>query len=141
MLSTGSLGLPTSVGPIYKIGEGESGLRRSYPLYFFFTLISVLTEILHPGVLLLTKMKRWYHNGDSPYPKTVTKRLSDKRDLDYMVAWLAANNMTIEFEKYEGKSKTDLLPFVRYYRELVRTDKEKIEDLQKAMKPGDWALL
>lgn len=58
-----------------------------------------------------------------------------------MVTWLAFNNMTIEFEKYEGKSKIELLKFVRYYREQVKTDKEIIENLQKAMKPGDWALL
>jgi len=89
-LSTGSLGLPVVVEPIYKIGEGELQIT-----------------ILHPGVLLLTKLKRWYHNRDSTYPKTVEKRKSDKRDLNYMVTWLAGNNMTIEFEKYRGKSKTE----------------------------------
>ncbi len=98
-------------------------------------------EILHPGVLLLTKIKRWYHNRDSTYPKTIAKQLSDKRDLDFIVAWLAVNNMTIEFEKYEGKSKEELLQFVRYYREQVEADKQTIDNLQKAMKPGDWALL
>lgn len=97
--------------------------------------------ILHPGVLLLTKIKRWYHNHDSTYPKTVAKRISDKKNLNYIVAWLAVNNMTIKFEKYGGKSKTELLKFVRYYREHVKADKETIENLQKAMKPGDWALL
>lgn len=98
-------------------------------------------EILHPGVLLLTKLNRWYHNRDSTYPKTIAKRLSDKRDLDYLVGWLAVNNMTIEFEKYEGKSNAELLQFVRYYREQVKADKQTIENLQKAVKPGDWALL
>ncbi|KAL4076327.1 hypothetical protein J3A83DRAFT_2178016 [Scleroderma citrinum] len=120
-LSTGSLGLPAVVEPIYKISQEIT--------------------ILHPGVLLLTKIKRWYHNRDSTYPKTVAKRISDKKDLNYMVIWLAVNNMTIEFEKYKGKSKTELLKFVRYYREQVKTDKVIIENLQKAMKPGDWALL
>lgn len=101
------------------------------------------TEILHPGVLLLTKIKRWFQirASDSTYPKTIAKQLSDKRDLDYMVAWLASNDMTIEFEKYKGKSKAELLQFVRYYREQVEADKQTIENLQKAMKPDDWALL
>jgi hypothetical protein len=86
-------------------------------------------------------MKRWYQNHDSTYPKTIAKRNSDKRDLYYMVTWLAHNKMTIEFDKYQGKSKAELLPFVQYYREQVKDDKDLLEDLQKAMKPEDWALL
>ncbi|KAF8340174.1 hypothetical protein F5887DRAFT_834704, partial [Amanita rubescens] len=121
-LSTGSLGLPTVVGPTVKIPH-ESGLQ---------------IEILHPGVLLLTKIKRWYQNRDSTYPKAVSKRRSDRRDLDFMVVWLADNDMTIEFDVYGGKSKGELLPFVRYYREQVRTDKDLMEKLRKATKPDDW---
>jgi len=124
-LSAGSLGLPTVAEPTYRI-EHESGM----PI-----------EILHPGVLLLTKMKRWYHHRDSTHPKSVAKRNSDKRDLDFMVTWLADNKMTIEFDKYQGKPRDELLRFVQYYWEQIKDDKDLVEDLQKAMKPEDWALL
>jgi len=124
-LQAGSLGLPIVAGPTYKI-QHDSGFA---------------IEILHPGVLLLTKMKRWYQNRNAVLPKTVTKSYSDKRDMDYLLIWLAENSMTIEFEKYEGKSKEQLLDYVRYYRNRLSEDESLLEDLRKAMKPEDWDLL
>jgi hypothetical protein len=86
-------------------------------------------------------MKRWYQNRESTYPKTLAKNGSDKRDLDFLVTWLAENNMTIEFEKYQGKNKEELLRYVRYYQEKYSEDESLMEDLKKAMKPLDWDLL
>ena len=97
-------------------------------------------EILHPSILILTKMKRWYHNLESTRPATVRKNISDRRDLDFLVLWLANNGMTIEFELYEGKPKEELLKFVRKYREKVG-ENELMETLKIAMKPLDWDLL
>ncbi|CAA7269885.1 unnamed protein product [Cyclocybe aegerita] len=124
-LSAGTLGLPNIAGPVYKVEYGSG--------------ISI--EILHPGILILTKMKRWYHNLESTRPKTLVKNSSDRRDLDYLVSWLADNKMTIEFELYEGKSKDELLKFVRIYREQVGENELLMEALKTAVKPLDWDLL
>src|SRR6266498_2846889 len=104
-------------------------------------MILIAIEILHPGVLLLTKMKRWYQNLESTRPKTVAKSLSDKRDLDYLVSWLTENNMTIEFEKYQGKTKDQLLEYVRAYVEVSKEEEELMGDLKAAMKSDDWKSL
>ncbi|KAF9443049.1 hypothetical protein P691DRAFT_713773 [Macrolepiota fuliginosa MF-IS2] len=124
-LSAGTLGLPSIAGPVYKV-EYESGMS---------------IEILHPGILILTKMKRWYHNLESTRPKTVRKNDSDRRDLDFIVFWLADNQMTIEFELYEGKTKDELLKFVRTYREKAGEDEPLTEALKTVVKPVDWDLL
>lgn len=86
-------------------------------------------------------MKRWYQNRESTYPKTVVKNGSDKRDLDFLITWLAENQMTIEFEAYQGKTKVELLKYVRYYREKFNQNKDLMEDLKLAMKPDDWELM
>ncbi|KAJ3503264.1 hypothetical protein NLJ89_g8509 [Agrocybe chaxingu] len=124
-LSAGTLGLPSIAGPVYKV-EYESGIS---------------IEILHPGILILTKMKRWYHNLESTRPKTTAKNDSDRRDLDFLVWWLADNKMTIEFELYEGKPKNELLKFVRRYREQVGENEPLMDALKTAVKPLDWGLL
>ena len=102
---------------------------------------NLVIEVLHPGVLILTKMKRWYHNLDSTRPKTMLKNRSDRRDLDYLVSWLVENQMTIEFELYQGKTKDDLLKFVKRYREQVGEDEVLMQALKLATKPLDWDLL
>jgi len=108
---------------------------------FHATETNLAMDVLHPGVLILTKMKRWYFNLDSTRPKTMLKNRPDRRDLDYLVSWLVDNQMTIEFELYQGKTKDDLLKFVRRYREQVGEDKVLMQALKLAMKPLDWDLL
>jgi len=49
--------------------------------------------------------------------------------------------MTIEFDLYVGKTKDQLLPYVRRYREDVSSDESLMEDLKNATKPADWDLL
>ncbi|OBZ66448.1 hypothetical protein A0H81_13668 [Grifola frondosa] len=124
-LPAGALGLPVVAGPVFHV-EHKSGL---------------VLQILHPGLLILTKMKRWYINRDSTRPKTIAKSSSDRRDLDFLVSWLADKNMTIELDLYKGKSKDELLIYVRLYREKVEDDADLLDALQTAMKPEDWALL
>jgi len=125
-LKAGSLGLPIVAEPIYWIEHEASGFSIA---------------ILHPGVLLLTKMKRWYQSDrESTRPKSVAKCFSDKRDLDYLVSWLVENDMTIEFDKYQGKTKAELLEYVRAYKTSIE-DEELIGDLKAAMKSDDWESL
>ncbi|PPR02501.1 hypothetical protein CVT24_002050 [Panaeolus cyanescens] len=124
-LVAGELGLPKVAGPIHEVTHE---LGKSI-------------KILHPGVLILTKMKRWFINLESTRPKTVTKTNSDRRDLDYITLWLQENNMTIEFEEYQGKTKEELLVFVRKYREVLAGNTEMEEALKAVIKPMDWDLL
>jgi len=86
-------------------------------------------------------MKRWYQSRESTHPRTVTKNTSDKDDLDYLSSWLAENEMHIEFEKYEGKPKSELLVCVRGYRESCRENMELMEALRSIIKEEDWAML
>jgi hypothetical protein len=124
-LQAGDLGLPKVVEPKYSIKNEVTG---------------VVIEILHPGVLFLTKVKRWYRSleSESDYPKTVRKVASDRVDLDYLVYWLAEKGMTIEFEKYEGKSKEQLHVFVKAFKEACVGNEDLMDALQRAMKVEDW---
>ncbi|KAF8530432.1 hypothetical protein BU17DRAFT_35854, partial [Hysterangium stoloniferum] len=124
-LSTGSLGLPIIAGPTYKVKHDNGSI----------------IDILHPGVLLLTKMKRWYHNLESTFPRTMMKTKLDKQDLDYLINWLAKNEMTVELEAYQGKTPDELMPYVRCYWDTIRDDEALVECLRKAMKTKDWNLL
>jgi len=49
--------------------------------------------------------------------------------------------MTIDFDNYEGKSKGELMGYVRIYREKFREDEDFMVLLKKAIKPEDWNLL
>jgi len=122
-LQTGMLGLPKVVEPKYSVTNEVTG---------------IVLEILHPGVLFLTKLKRWYLSRESDYPKAILKVASDRNDLEYLVYWLAENVMTIEFEKYEGKTKEQLRVYVKAFKEVCDENGDLMDALQRAMKVEDW---
>ncbi|KAI0062296.1 hypothetical protein BV25DRAFT_1991595 [Artomyces pyxidatus] len=122
-LQTGRIGLPTTAGPTYLVPHEETG--ESF-------------AILHPSVLILTKLKRWAQNHDSTRPKTVLKNKSDQNDLDYIIYWLAENHLPIGFDDYQGKGKDELLGFVRTYRNKFAENQELMETLQSLVEPLDW---
>ncbi|KAJ7063672.1 hypothetical protein C8F01DRAFT_984949, partial [Mycena amicta] len=124
-LQAGTLGLPSVAGPVYDYRQ-ESG--------------SVL-RLLHPGVLILTKMNRWAQNCDSTRPQTVKKNLSDAQDLRWLVHWLADREMTINFDGYAGKPKEELLRFVRLFRAKFAEDAHFCDTLSRVLTPNDWDLL
>jgi len=125
-LQAGSLGLPQEAGPAYQVDIDTMGTH---------------IKILHPGVLFLTKLKRWYFSSQSSRPKTMRKADSDYRDLIYLMRWLVDHKMTIEFEMYKGKLRKDFLIFVRAFKESCGEDEELLNSLQKAMKEDDWVTL
>ena len=144
-LRAGTLGLPSVAGPVYEY-KHESGFGALALLLFIPLLKSQSPNIadvrlLHPGVLILTKMKRWLTTCESTRPKTLAKNRSDARDLRWLVDWLVGNEMTIDFDNYEGKSKGELMGYVRIYREKFREDEDFMVLLKKAIKPEDWNLL
>ncbi|PPQ71407.1 hypothetical protein CVT25_012753 [Psilocybe cyanescens] len=116
-LPAGTMGLPLAAEPVYDI-EHESGQY---------------IKILHPSILILTKMKRWSHYHDSDRPKTA--------DIELLLNWLAASEMFIEFEQYQGKCKPDLLGIVRVFRNKFIADVELMDTLQMVIKPDDWEAL
>ncbi|KAF8549498.1 hypothetical protein OG21DRAFT_1447782 [Imleria badia] len=124
-LEAGSIGLPIVAEPRYLI-EHDSG----FPIY-----------ILDPPVLLLTKMKRWFYNYESTRPKTLSKNLSDKNDLDFLIFWLSDNDKKIDFGQYKGKGKPELLTFVRAYRNKYKDNAELMEALQSILCEEDWNAL
>ncbi|KAH9940621.1 hypothetical protein B0H21DRAFT_575532 [Amylocystis lapponica] len=122
-LEAGKLGLPKVAKPLFPVSVEEGA----------FSLF-----ILHPAVLILTKLKRWAMNCDSTRPKTVLKCRSDEQDLRYIVNLLVDRKLTINFDDYEGKPRPQLLAYVRKYRDRFLEDEMLMEALQSAMQPQDW---
>lgn len=96
--------------------------------------------ILHPCILILTKLKRWTVNRTSSWPKAKAKRDTDWADIKYLIAWLSDKDHKIEFNKYEGKGRGDLLVMVRQvHHELIEEeDEELLVKLEEVMHPVDW---
>jgi hypothetical protein len=86
-------------------------------------------------------MKRWYTTHDSTRPKTVSKNKSDKEDLDFVLFWLSANDMKIDFNLYKGKTKADLLKLVKAYRDKSCDNMALMEALQEVLHEEDWAAI
>ncbi|KZT11951.1 uncharacterized protein LAESUDRAFT_746734 [Laetiporus sulphureus 93-53] len=121
MLPAGSWGLPVAVEPIYTATTEDGQMQL---------------PILHPSVLILTKLKRWSMNCDSTGPKTKVKCVSDEQDLAFMIGWLLDHNLYIDFHNYRGKDKPQLLQYVRKYRDKVAEDEELVADLRGVVR-GD----
>ena len=86
-------------------------------------------------------MKRWCTTHDSTRPKTVSKNRSDKNDLDFLLFWLSANDMKIDFDLYKGKTKQDLLKIVKAYRDKFLGNVALMGALQEVLYEEDWAAI
>lgn len=98
-------------------------------------LVEIAIPILHPSILILTKLTRWCHNYTSTRPKTRLKNESDSKDIEFLIKWMAKEQILIAFHRYDGKPRTDLLVLVRTYwdRKTVEGDGEIIEVLKSIM--------
>ncbi|KAI0833699.1 hypothetical protein BC628DRAFT_43191, partial [Trametes gibbosa] len=94
-------------------------------------------NILHPTILILTKLKRWSVSYTSTRPLTLRKVASDRDDIQYLVKWLADSQLQICFSGYIGKHKSELLVMLRKYRDKYIDDVEQMALLQRIM-PDDW---
>ncbi|KAI0671928.1 hypothetical protein C8Q78DRAFT_1031475 [Trametes maxima] len=117
-LSAGTLGLPVSIVTKFQVGEFD-------------------IEILHPGILILTKFKRWSVSYLSTRPKTIRKAASDRTDIQYIIEWLAENREMVRFHEYSGKTKPELLAMIRKYHARYVDDIEQMDKLRSIM-PHDW---
>ncbi|GBE90122.1 hypothetical protein SCP_1801460 [Sparassis crispa] len=93
--------------------------------------------ILHPSILILTKFKRWSVSHMSTRPKTVRKTASDRDDINFLIAWLAERNISIQFELYQGKTKVELLRMVRQFHGKYEERADLMEKLKSIME-SEW---
>ncbi|KAI0089705.1 hypothetical protein BDY19DRAFT_992680 [Irpex rosettiformis] len=123
-LIAGELGLPTVAGPTYEVPS--HGIR-----------------ILHPTILILTKLKRWCSDRSSTRPKTISKNRIDRNDITFMITFLAQNSLKIEFNDYTGKPKEELLKMVAtFHAKLVDGGEDgTLTKLQVVMYPEDWEVM
>ncbi|KAF9030972.1 hypothetical protein BDZ89DRAFT_1064298 [Hymenopellis radicata] len=123
-LPTGQLGLPVVPHPVLPIED--AGI-----------------QILHPTILLLTKINRWSKICDSTRPKTRLKAKSDSSDIDYMLNWLAERELVIILEDYSGQPKENLLRALGVLRRflLAGGKSEVLELLRKVMQAVDWVAI
>lgn len=74
-------------------------------------------------------------------PKTVAKNAVDAEDIRYMIRWLAENDLKIEFDQYAGKTRDELVPLVREFRNKFADDESLMAALRAALGRGDWDLV
>ena len=65
---------------------------------------------------------------ESTLPRTTEKNATDAKDIEYMIFWLAENDLNIGFEEYAGKTKDELIPLVRKYRKTDGSVKAALGD-------------
>ncbi|KIL67782.1 hypothetical protein M378DRAFT_9060 [Amanita muscaria Koide BX008] len=125
-LRTGSLGLPETPEPL-----------------FIVEIMKLSLPILHPSILILTKLKRWCQTHTSTRPLTRRKAMSDRQDIEYLILWMSNRSMTIDFEQYQGKSKDTLLALVRELRDVIHSEDhtEMLGALRNVVTNDDWHLL
>ncbi|KAI0636216.1 hypothetical protein C8Q77DRAFT_1053092 [Trametes polyzona] len=113
-LPAGKLGLPASIPSTFRAGDTD-------------------IRILHPSILILTKLKRWSAMHTSTRPQTLRKVASDRSDIQYIITWLADRRERIRFHEYPGKTKLELLGMVRKYHDKFVDDVEQMDKLRSIM--------
>ncbi|KAK0244324.1 hypothetical protein EDD85DRAFT_807582 [Armillaria nabsnona] len=130
-LSAGTLGLPDSVDLVYNAPSTAS--------------TDLTLPILHPSILIFSKLQRWCQNLESTRPKTLRKAITDSQDIDYLIGWLIQNGMLIAFDDYEAKKapKEKLVRNVRLYRERkeLEEDEEIVTQLEEVLNEADKAMI
>ncbi|KAI1469008.1 uncharacterized protein F4812DRAFT_458531 [Daldinia caldariorum] len=114
---------------------GELGLPRELRI---FKLESSEIPILHPAVLILTKMKRAAQLIASTRPLPRAKFHADCSDITYLLNWLAQRDATIDFVGYKSATVDRLykavIDLVHHWR---TTDRDMVDLLASVLEPGD----
>ncbi|KAI0329296.1 hypothetical protein GY45DRAFT_1253202, partial [Cubamyces sp. BRFM 1775] len=111
-------GLPVAVTSTYRVRE----LR---------------IELLHPAILVLAKLERWFANHASTSRQAKRKATSDRHDIRFLIFWLSENGESIRFHEYHGKTKPEVLAMVRQYHNKYAGDVEQMVKLRAVML-DDW---
>ncbi|KAK0221946.1 hypothetical protein IW262DRAFT_941240 [Armillaria fumosa] len=130
-LSAGTLGLPDSVDLVYNVPSTST--------------TDLTLPILHPSILIFSKLQRWCLSLESTRPKTLRKAITDSQDIDYLIGWLIKNGMLITFDDYEAKKapKEKLLRHVRMYRERKESEEDRdiVTQLEEVLNEADRAMV
>ncbi|KAI1418583.1 hypothetical protein F5Y13DRAFT_184224 [Hypoxylon sp. FL1857] len=114
---------------------GELGLPRELRI---FKLESSEIPILHPAVLILTKMKRAAQLIASTRPLSRAKFHSDCSDITYLLNWLAQRNETVDFVGYKSAAVDRLykavIDLLNHWR---TTERDMVDLLDSVLKPSD----
>ncbi|KAI4153000.1 MAG: hypothetical protein L6R39_001694 [Caloplaca ligustica] len=93
-------------------------------------------SILHPGVLIITKVKRWVHIAESTRPQSMLKADSDLNDIQFLLKWLNSHDQKVDFDSYAAiKPKDQLLPA---FRTLYRIHADIRGLLQRVLKDDEF---
>ncbi|EEQ29137.1 hypothetical protein McanMca71_000818 [Microsporum canis] len=101
--------------------------------------VDSLMPFLHPGILTLTKLKRWMHIADSTRPASMSRAADDMSDMKTILEWLVSHSLKVNFEMYPEKSKEELLPGMA--KLLERGDTEIAGLLKETLFPEDFEAL
>ncbi|PBK74742.1 hypothetical protein ARMSODRAFT_950778 [Armillaria solidipes] len=130
-LSAGTLGLPDSVDLVYNVPSTAS--------------TDLTLPILHPSILIFSKLQRWCLSLESTRPKTLRKAITDSQDIDYLIGWLIRNDMLIAFDDYEAKKvpKEKLVRNVRMYLERKESEEDRVivTQLEEVLNEADKAMI
>ncbi|PNP84047.1 hypothetical protein FNYG_02735 [Fusarium nygamai] len=126
--------------PIETLARGMLGLPRRF---------SILRPgdgaipILHPGVLILTKMKRSCQYIGSTRPQSMVKFNSDVRDIVYLLHWLQDHGKKIDFISYDAASPERLYDAVRKMRDhwVSKGEETTVQMLDGVLEESDKATI
>ncbi|KAF5601785.1 hypothetical protein FPANT_1649 [Fusarium pseudoanthophilum] len=126
--------------PIETLASGALGLPRRF---------SILRPgngsipILHPSVLILTKMKRAHHYIGSTRPQSMNKLRSDTFDILHLLHWLQDHDKKIDFINYDSAAPERLYDAVRNMRAhwVSKGEETTVQLLDDVLEENDKAIV
>lgn len=124
-LPGGAIGLPNTPQPCYMI-QGPNGYQ---------------IPILHPSILIITKLKRWIQNCSPTRPKSIQQHSNDEQDLFLLIDWMSQRGVKIDCEAYQGKGKEEIRGYLREVRNLCSQgmgNQTLLDKLMLVTNAEDW---
>ncbi|KAK2804373.1 hypothetical protein FQN50_006666 [Emmonsiellopsis sp. PD_5] len=120
-----------------KLPDAETApLTWINPSEFDSSRLNHAAPIIDPGVLILTKLKRWMFLAESTRPESITRAENDLYDMEKTLRWLDKRGATIDMTKYPETSKEKLL---EGFRKLIQANGGRLYDLLKStLHPDDF---
>ena len=124
ILPTDTLGLPSVIDPDMIYGEEQ---ERGLP-------------ILHPRLLILTKLKRWAGIYKDTYPPSILEASADIADLDFLVEWLAHRGIKISIPAYNVAAPERLWQSMIAYAAYLKDggELERFALFKQIVTDGNW---
>ncbi|PYH93630.1 hypothetical protein BO71DRAFT_381064 [Aspergillus ellipticus CBS 707.79] len=95
-------------------GAGPLTLPDAGSVPIYLTKMTFLgTPVIHPPVLIHTKLQKWMSISQSPTPEIQTKAANDLHDIETILKWLSKRHLRVDFAGYPEMSKDRLLSMFR----------------------------